>query len=180
MKTLAFALLAVVGCSAGPDCIFVDDHPASTADFTGVGVPSKTAHTNEDPAFHVTAITTSIAFATDADSDHCLRVQFASESSGYGIGMHCPSGPGTFELEDLGAKVCEATAGVGGGGCAPVKGSIVVRAITLKCSNAACGVLDADLDVAGPSSAPTVSGTAHLGFTQTMRTAKCPTYPFPE
>jgi hypothetical protein len=185
MKTAFLLLLGLAACGGGGgSCPTVIDQATSAAELSGVGndprSPDAGSDAGESPApFSVTSVKTSLAFAVDNSdtNDHCLGVQFDAGRGGFRIDMRCPDAPGTFRLEDLGAKFCEATAGIGGGGCSPVSGTLTVRTIALPCAGVAtCGRLDADLDVVASNHVPTVSGHARLAFSQSIVVAECPRY----
>jgi hypothetical protein len=122
VKSLA---LLLAGCVSRSDCPTTVDDATSTADLAGTGVASSSSTWTD---FGANEVETSLAYVDESDAnDHCLGVRFTSRDAGYSIDMHCPSALGTYRLEDLGAQFCEARAGVGGGGCAMVTGTLVKR-----------------------------------------------------
>jgi len=83
------------------------------------------------------------------------------------IGFDCPTAPGMYSLEGLHAIACDTV-------CGPLFGTLSVTAIRLPCAEGGCGRLEADLDLPGGSGVgPSVAGTAHLSYSESVYHHAC-------
>jgi hypothetical protein len=187
----ACALATASACGPNKNCSSVTPQDASSAQLVAVETLPNASQTFADassgpPVYRTSSLKIGLAYSDESASDHCLEASFDDDiaAAGFAIAMACPSGPGTFALADLHATFCEAVGGVGGGGCQPLQGSLTVRTITLRCAAAngadgACGRLDADFTASSPPNAPlpSLSGTAHLTYSETIQAVECPSTP---
>jgi hypothetical protein len=191
------AVVALVGATAcGPDkkCSTVAPHDASSADLVVLETLPNSSQRLVDassgpPVYQPTSLKITLSDSSSGNSDHCLSARFDDEiaSAGFAIDMDCPPSPGAYSLMSLSATLCEAVGGVGGGGCQPITGTITIRTITRPCvaaggGSGACGVLDADLVIDDTPKAPlpSISGKAHLAYTESIEPVECaPTPTFP-
>ena len=103
------------------------------------------------------------------DEPHsCIAV--GNQSTPLTILFDCPSGGGSFSLQDLNATACDGVA------CAALGGTLDVHSFAAQCPNQDCGHLEADLSLpAAPSDGggPSVSGTASLYYDHSSQAQIC-------
>ena len=104
-------------------------------------------------------------------SGPCIEAS-ATGGSAVTIEIPTPAGPGVYDVAMLGGVACDRE-------CAPLAGTLVVRAIGLPCGAGACGKLDADLDLTRASTTgPWASGRATLAYSETSLHYACSSVSF--
>jgi hypothetical protein len=162
VQSWARVMVALGAFSCG-SAVTVSNEP-TTANF------SLTTYLCDDggtPEVHQLTTATTTLPPPPGGQEPCIGVELLGIGFSAQLSLDCPSGTGSFLLEDLHATLCSC-------GCSSLSGTLTVRTFTPHCSNGACAHLDADIVVpATPPMGrePTITGRATLLYKESITTS---------